>query len=69
MADIQMISTENPEGCLIGAASTSLVGFYGVTTPVKQCAVIADATSTTTVIAQFNTLNAYLKTLGLVATA
>ena len=64
-----MISTENPEGCLVGAASTSLVGFYGITTPVKQCAVIADATSTTTVISAFNTLNAYLKTLGIVASA
>jgi hypothetical protein len=54
-------------GLKIGSASTSLLGFYGAT-PVDQPAAVANATDTTDIVAQFNSLLARVRELGLIAT-
>jgi hypothetical protein len=54
-------------GIKIGSASTSLLGFYGVT-PVVQQAAVADATDAASTQARLNDLLARLRTLGLIAT-
>lgn len=54
-------------GAKLGTATTQKLGFWGAT-PVVQPAAVADATDTTDIITQLNTLLSRLRTIGLIAT-
>jgi hypothetical protein len=68
MASIK-VSDNCPDGCLIGNAAASKVGFYGATPVVQQTAATAFAAgdSTNTMGAAINAINTALKNLGLAA--
>jgi hypothetical protein len=53
-------------GIKLGAASTSLLGFYGAT-PVVRPAAVSDATDPASAVTQLNAVLARLRTLGLIA--
>jgi len=71
MASVQQITDEMPDGALIGATTTSPVAFWGATPSAStvQLAVVAAATNATDVVTQFNTVLAWMKTVGMVASA
>jgi hypothetical protein len=45
---VKQLSDGRPEGVNLGNATTDLVGFYGLTTPIVQPAITAVATVTAT---------------------
>ena len=55
MAYGERLDSGMPDGCLIGGASTDLVGFYGLTTPIAQGAAVTTVTTT----GATSTTNAY----------
>ena len=69
MADIEQIGTRNPDGCVLGQATTDKVGFYGITPVVQQAVGAAIATTdltTTGILAVLNGYNALIAKLKLV---
>lgn len=68
---IQQLHNGNPDGALLGQASTDLVGFYGLTTPIVRPAITAVATATATTAlneTKIDRLYTALVNLGLIAT-
>jgi len=68
---IEILGNGNPSGTVMGKASTELLGFYGIGTPVARPAItaIATATATTTLNeTRIGRLEAALVSLGLVTT-
>jgi hypothetical protein len=68
---IKELSDSNPDGTRLGQASTDLIGFYGLSTPIVRPAVSAVATTTvdtTTNELRISRLEAALVNLGLIAT-
>ena len=68
---VKHLSDQNPDGTLLGQASTDLIGFYGLTTPIARPALtaIGTATSTTTLLElNVKRLTATLVNLGLITT-
>jgi len=61
------IALATTTGTKIGTATNQLLGFYNAT-PVDQPAAVADATGSGDVVAQFNSLLANIRELGLIAT-
>ena len=55
MAYGERLDTGLPDGCLIGGASTDLIGFYGLTTPIAQGVAVTTVTTT----GATSTTNAY----------
>jgi hypothetical protein len=56
------------DGIVIGQATTSLISFYGLATPIARGATIATGTDLTTTLAAVNSVIARLQALNLIAT-
>lgn len=64
------VSDNCPDGCLVGNAATSKVGFYGATPVVQQtapAALVPASDTTATISAAVNQLRTDLVNLGLIA--
>jgi hypothetical protein len=51
MAFVKQLTNGNDDGYLMGQATTSKLGFYGLTTPIVQPAISLGAGTTTTLLA------------------
>lgn len=64
---VQYLDNGNPDGTVLGQASTSLVGLWGAT-PVDQPAAVTSATSETDCMTALNAVIARLREAGVIAT-
>ncbi len=67
---IQQLFNGTPDGCKMGGATTDLIGFYGLTTPIARPSVTAAALTATTATNELGLkrLTAALVNLGLIVT-
>ncbi len=63
----QQLHDGGPDGVVMGQATTSLLGFYGLATPIAQGATVATGTDATTTQAAVNSVIARLQALKLIA--
>ena len=65
---LKQLSDKNPQGTLLGTATTDKIGFYGLATPIVQPTITLGAGTTTTLLAaDVAAIKAALVALGLVA--
>lgn len=67
---IQQLHNGTPDGCKMGNATTDLIGFYGLTTPIARQSVTAATLTATTATneAAIVRITAALVNLGLIVT-
>ena len=67
MSDSYQVSDNCPDGCLIGNASTSKVGFFGATPVIRQTAAgaVTGASDATAQAAAITAISLSLKNLGI----
>jgi hypothetical protein len=63
----QQLHDGDVDGVLMGQATTSLIGFYGLATPISRGATVATGTDATTTQAAVNSVIARLQALNLIA--
>lgn len=68
---IEYIGNGNPDGTVMGSASTEKLGFFGIATPVVRPSITAVATATATTAlneTKIDRLYTALRNLGIIAT-
>lgn len=68
---IEYIGNGNPDGTVMGSASTEKLGFFGIATPVVRPSITAVATATATTTlneTKIDRLYTALRNLGIIAT-